>query len=933
MPKNFSVRLEADTSGFTQAIDNAKRTLEQYSGVANQARRETEGIDNDMVRSFDKLVNSLGKVGSAFRTAKQDADTMRNVLKHLEAEYERIDEVTKNGDYGKALRQTIDSTKEKLAVLKEKTDGVKTSTEKSNQAAQQSNNLYSTMANKLGISASAFTKVNIAVVAVTTVIKVLTDAFKRNEENMDALDRTLMQASATYDTFLNSINSGNWSGFFSNINNAINRAARLHGLLDQLDSYKNNNQAAIAYNNAQITRLNTIVTDKTGKYTAQQKEDAKKKIEYHQAKLVYLQNQTGNAAVETGKEQMIQELQGRVESILGRKWGIIPKAQYERTVDFILSKGEDAFAGGDSFPGYRKMAQNDPRKQYYRDPQKKAEKVVLWAIAKAVTEGEESLRKGMETATEGYNIISSSNRQERKENTILAKDVTVKGSGGGKTNIQTKEFPDANSLGAAIAERTKLQKELQDKTNMGDTKAMTDLQVKIDELDKNVKEAKEALEAYSRLQRGEGKIEDFKFIPSLQKAYGADFKQISSYDRDSFQNEQWTKGNVIDVRNAFLGGGITNDAFANMISDLYGRLDTEIGKDIEEVDLKSFKQKFDEMKTVLESIVSSFVMTDEKLKKEFENTYDETEGTPRAVDIMTEVFEKNMEYIAQKYGEKMGTFFMNLPSADMIKESMGSVAVNDKTKGVKELSTILSNDDIFNLVEKRMQGFTDPDMWDMWDTTQVEHFIDLLQQLKAEAPLGSEEMRKLTNTIQLYNNVLKQATDTSTKSVIPEWMGELTQAAEQMGNAFNNSFGKIFSAMAQIAQLTDQAVKLYEAQKAAAAGAAITESVESSSKAPWPIQAAVIAMNLAAVLAGLAEADKFAQGGIVKGNGWDNVPIMAHQGEMILNESEQARLFRVLKQGGLSGGVTSTVSTIKVNGSDLYLTLRNYLSTNKTKKL
>ena len=928
MPKNFSVRLEADTSGFTQAIDNAKRTLEQYSGVANQARRETEGIDHDMVRSFDKLVNSLGKVGGAFRTAKQDADTMRNVLKHLEAEYERIDEVTKNGDYGKALRQTIDATKEKLADLKEKTDGVKNSTQKNNQVVQQSNNLYSTMANKLGLSASAFTKVNIAVAAVTTVIKVLTDAFKRNEENMDALDRTLLQASSAYDTFLNSINSGNWSGFFSNINAAINRAARLHGLLDQLDSYKNNNQAAIAYNKAQIARLNTIVTDKTGKYSATEKADAKKEIEKLEAKLVKLQRQTGNAAVKTGEAQMIAELQGRVESILGSKWGKPSRAQYERTVKNILSGGEDAFQG------YRKMAENDPRNQYYRNIQTKEQKVTLWAIAKAVTEGEESLRKGIETATEGFNMLSSSSMQERRENTILAKDVTVNGSGGGKTSIQTKELPDPNSLGAAVAERTKLQKELQDKTKMGDIKTMTDLQVQIDELDENVKEVKEALEAYSRLQRGEGKIEDFKFIPALQKAYGADFKQITSYDRDSFQNEQWAKANAIDVRNAFFGGGITNDAFANMISDLYNRLEKEIGKDIEEVDMKSFKQKFDEMQTVLESIISSFVMTDMTLKDKFETTYGNMEGTPRAVDIMTDVFEENMEYIAKKYGEKMGAFFMNLPSADMIKESMGSVAVNDKTKGVKELSTLLSNDEIFGNVERRMQGFTNPDMWDMWDTSQVEHFIDLLQQLKAEAPLGSEEMRKLASTIQLYNNVLKQATDTADKSVIPEWMGELTQAAEQMGNAFNNSFGKIFSAMAQIAQLTEQAVKLYEAQKAAAAGAAITESVESSSKAPWPIQAAVIAMNLAAVLAGLAEADKFAQGGIVRANGWDNVPIMAHQGEMILNESEQARLFRVLKQGGLNGGgVTSTVSTVKVNGSDLYLTLRNYLSTNKTKKL
>ena len=340
------------------------------------------------------------------------------------------------------------------------------------------------MANKLGLSASAFTKVNIAVAAVTTVIKVLTDAFKRNEENMDALDRTLLQASSAYDTFLNSINSGNWSGFFSNINNAINRAARLHGLLDQLDSYKNNNSAAIAYNNAQITRLNTIVTDKTGKYTTQQKADAQRQIKYHQAQINRLQRTTGNFGVTTGKAQMKAELQGRVESILGSKWAKPSNKMYDAAINNIIANGEFAFQG------YRKMAQNDPRNRYYGNIREKEQKVALWAIAKAITEGEESLREGLTTIAEGYNTLSSSNKQERKENTILAKDVTVNGSSGGNTNIQTKELPDANTLGAVIVERTKLQKELQDKTKMGDIEAMTDLQVKIDNLDNTVKEAK-----------------------------------------------------------------------------------------------------------------------------------------------------------------------------------------------------------------------------------------------------------------------------------------------------------------------------------------------------------------------------------------------------------------------------------------------------------
>jgi len=51
-------------------------------------------------------------------------------------------------------------------------------------------------------------------------------------------------------------------------------------------------------------------------------------------------------------------------------------------------------------------------------------------------------------------------------------------------------------------------------------------------------------------------------------------------------------------------------------------------------------------------------------------------------------------------------------------------------------------------------------------------------------------------------------------------------------------------------------------------------------------------------------------------------------GEMILNQTQQANLFRALNSG--TGGAT-TVSEVRIKGSDIYLALKNY--NNKMSKI
>lgn len=126
------------------------------------------------------------------------------------------------------------------------------------------------------------------------------------------------------------------------------------------------------------------------------------------------------------------------------------------------------------------------------------------------------------------------------------------------------------------------------------------------------------------------------------------------------------------------------------------------------------------------------------------------------------------------------------------------------------------------------------------------------------------------------------------------------------------------------------------AKTSAASGEAIANATASGAKLPFPANIAAIAAGVAAVIAALAAiSGGFATGGIVGGSGasttmGDNTLIRVNRGEMVLNNRQQARLFKML-DGGLSLNTTSTGGTVdfRISGSNLYGSLKNYSSMSK----
>ena len=115
--------------------------------------------------------------------------------------------------------------------------------------------------------------------------------------------------------------------------------------------------------------------------------------------------------------------------------------------------------------------------------------------------------------------------------------------------------------------------------------------------------------------------------------------------------------------------------------------------------------------------------------------------------------------------------------------------------------------------------------------------------------------------------------------------------------------------------------------------AAGSEVVKQNSKIPI-VGIALAAAGLIAILGLFGKLPKFATGGIIGGGSTsgDNMLARVNSGEMILNGSQQKRLFGAINGGNLGGGQQQqTITSTKVRGSDMYLTIKNFMkSNNKT---
>ncbi|WP_349996350.1 phage tail tape measure protein [Phocaeicola dorei] len=152
-------------------------------------------------------------------------------------------------------------------------------------------------------------------------------------------------------------------------------------------------------------------------------------------------------------------------------------------------------------------------------------------------------------------------------------------------------------------------------------------------------------------------------------------------------------------------------------------------------------------------------------------------------------------------------------------------------------------------------------------------------------------------------------------------------AASSILSYFSNLMTSVAAAIPAISALNAKKKE----ESVANTEAAVTGAASSVASIPF-VGAALAVAAIASVLAALANIPKYATGGIVGGSSFfgDHMIARVNSGEMILNQSQQGKLFDMINNGGPFNHITVD-GEARVSGKAMYITIRNYMKANNIK--
>ena len=414
------VRLRVESSEYDQKLSRATQQLQHMEKEVRRTGATFAYADKEEL----EFVRSLGSMETKADSAKGKIAEMTKSFTELSLQYNRLTKEEKASPFGQALAASLDQLKGRIKATEGDLKGV--SQELGGGGLSK---VMETLGSKIGIPAGAFTALGGAMAAGAAAAKVAKDAFLATEGGIDTWGRTVEGAKGAYSVFLDTLNNGNWSNFFSNLSNAIKGSRQLYDEMDRLGSIKANNQAAIAKEQATIQEL---------RLRQQKGENVAAELRAAEERLRKLQTESVDQGKTVGRDQMKQAITNSVNSIKGNGssfLGInfrkdttakVSDEQINAAIDDILNNGQAAM---DKYAQAFKDLQTKGTKtwtetQYSQGGvayqvtksefdinQLSAEEQALYKLSKAITDTETKLQEGIGTYTQALQEEASTNRE------------------------------------------------------------------------------------------------------------------------------------------------------------------------------------------------------------------------------------------------------------------------------------------------------------------------------------------------------------------------------------------------------------------------------------------------------------------------------------------------------------------------------------------
>lgn len=501
------VRLKIDSSEYDNKLKRASEQLNRYADGCRKAGGTLEHVDEGVI----EFTRSLGSMQTTATSARGKIAEMTKAFTDLSMQYKSMTDEEKKGEFGKTLNASLDELRGRIQDSKAELDDIN----KSLNGNDGLGGALDSVASKLGINIDQLTKFGGAAAIATTAVKVAKDAFFESESNIDEWGRTIEGAKGAYNVFLDTLNNGNWSGFFQNLQTAIKGGRDLYDTLDRLGSIKSNNAAAIAIVQQQIAQL---------RLAKQNGQDVDAQIKEATAKLAALQKQSVNAGKTAGSKSAFSVIRNGVNSVgnVG-----LNDATINYAVDLIMKNGQSEF---DKYKRNRDVLYqrglvtktetiNDSQGGTYERQYKvfdlnalSREQQKQYALAQAITEGETRIQEGISIFAQAVQDGTSSAREEFKGNRYSLQGSGGggrSGSGGGKGGggvvdiVEKDDFSEMEEIVGLIALQRQKVKDLQEQIEHAPDETFItymrgELQVAQEELDRLTGKTKTTGEAITQ---------------------------------------------------------------------------------------------------------------------------------------------------------------------------------------------------------------------------------------------------------------------------------------------------------------------------------------------------------------------------------------------------------------------------------------------------
>lgn len=287
----------------------------------------------------------------------------------------------------------------------------------------------------------------------------------------------------------------------------------------------------------------------------------------------------------------------------------------------------------------------------------------------------------------------------------------------------------------------------------------------------------------------------------------------------------------------------------------------------------------------------------------------------KKLDPNTAEFEEVSKQL-NSWKDKLSAVDKKLKKPEEVKPKFEKGSIADYQDQIAAINEQLQNQNLS--MDVRLNLLTDKENLE----NQAQELINPLK-AKEEAEKAAEEAEK---------ERAKQQEERKSKQI--EGYQAIGDAASAMGQLMSAAGAEGAAAAMQIvattanatAQMIPQIIALIGAKE----GEAMANGTASAAALPFPANIAAIASIIATVVGTFASifstVGAFAGGGIIQGASTHGDQLLArvNAGEMILNGSQQARLFNLLDGAGAVGGAGIGQVSFKIKGSDLYGSLSNY---------